>query len=331
MSQNLSRSQLSEVQKRFLQEQDTLYAQEGLSYLSRQARIVSSVIRAAGHESGLAKEHVSEALRDTADYFKRTYDNLAVPTQGSVAFVRVFRDAYPIQIEHPWAAPLAQLDAKSTVLPEKVCIRGLPEYLWAELSLRQQNIVLRRVQECQVHFARLQALEEKGTQYLALAAVDLRQAAYSACAGDYNAARWSALHACEKILKSVIQAHGVVPKKTHTLEKLVTKVKSLTGLSITPSRFDGLKFPAQLRYSQGSTFARAELTFIQTLRILSFLFPVLQGKYDYKDGDWGRYRDHVGAAWMDKAICVSNYPGFVSSAYWQKPFTGVYGAPIDFD
>lgn len=270
----------------------------------------------------------NQLRREIIHHYDIEYVEKAVPARSNFAFSRIFEDTFALDLGHPWFETLERLKGQTLVPPTHLNVRGLPAYLWAELSLRQQNLIIRRTQECQVHFTRLNSLRDAGSPFLASAAVDLRQSAYSACTGDYNAARWSALHATEKILKAVIQAFEQKYKKTHVLHKLVEQVERLTGLRITPSRFDGLLNPTQLRYSEGSSYKQAERTFMQALRIISFLYPVLRAKNGLKATDWASFFSPEERTRLDKMVLLSNYPGFFCTTYWQKPFTGLYGEPI---
>ncbi len=312
---------------------DALYAKRGFDVRTREAEVFELAHRTLRASDKPADEAV-EVFKGIRAFYQSTYAGMAVPTREPAGFVRVYGDTYAVSVDSPWHLQLSPQSEASSTVPADLRLLGLPSHLWQTLSLRQQNDVIRRVQEFQLHFTRLTALDETGSvPFLSLALGDLQQCAYSAClagAPDYNGARWSAVHACEKLLKAVVQAGGAKPAKTHRLEKLAKQVKSVTGLHIPPRHLDPIEEPTLLRYSTGSSYEEAERAFLQTLRLSSFVFPYLASKYSRKDEGLVTHTPAELRVLFDELLFLSKYPGVFTPKFWQPTMTGLYGDTVEF-
>jgi len=104
---------------------------------------------------------------------------------------------------------------------------GMPAYLFAR-SLRDQALVS-------------EAISDHESTVLFLAGRDRHM----------GQARWAALQAAEKMVKSAIRLFGGAPPRTHSVEQLARSFEALSGTGLDPDHLASVQVSPGVRYGEG--------------------------------------------------------------------------------
>lgn len=254
----------------------------------------------------------------------------------------ILGEVYAISTPHPWLAPLML-----GVAGRDLEISGLPVDLLAKVSHRKRKALLDLARESQLHWVRLEQLaQHPKARYVGLAIKELKRAMFSTLPGlnDYDGARWSATHACEKLIKGVATIKGYRPLanqekrdwRTHNISALASILERATGIRIPQQLITGFSVangPSALRYQARSRFNRANQGITNTLRIASFLYLRTAATLpldEFYQGDAFTEMDQNepgGSVGMtcDLTLLYAEYPGIRKRAIWQSVDHGLYG------